>query len=399
MTTSHIHSLQGALYQRPRCAHFSECGGCVRQHVSYEAQLALKTAYLEKIYGEGLPLLPIIPCIDPWHYRNKMEFTFSQSKEGKRFLGLFRKRGRVVDLAECHLVSPWFMQVLEAVRLWWVESSLAAYRMNDTGTLRTLILREGRRTGDKLIMLTVSGNPTFAMSREQRQGFVEAISAVVGRERVAIFLRVQQICKGFETQFFEMHLSGPDHLLEKCRVGGEEFTFKISPSSFFQPNTQMAEVIYSEAQRLIDEPVEHLMDLYAGIGTLGLVCARRAKRVTAIELNPYAVYDAQSNQELCGIEHYKIVCGDVGKILMEQAVKADCLIVDPPRTGLDKTAMQIIQRMKPKKIIYISCNPQTQVENIRALMQEGYSIEHLQPIDQFPHTPHIEMVAALVIKE
>jgi 23S rRNA (uracil1939-C5)-methyltransferase len=291
------------------------------------------------------------------------------------------------------------MQVLEAVRLWWIESGLLAYRMNDTGTLRTLILREGKRTGDKLIMLTVSGNPTFAMNKEQRLSFVEAISAVVGKERVAIFLRVQQIAKGFETQFFEMHLNGPDHLLEKCTVGGEEFTFKISPSSFFQPNTQMAEVIYAEALKLIDEPVEHLMDLYAGIGTLGLVCARKAKRVTAIELNPYAVYDAQSNQELSGIEHYTVVCGDVGKILMEKMDESDCLIVDPPRTGLDKTAMQIILRMKPKKIIYISCSPQTQVENMRSLMQEGYSVDHLQPVDQFPHTPHIEMVSSVVIKE
>jgi 23S rRNA (uracil1939-C5)-methyltransferase len=141
------------------------------------------------------------------------------------------------------------------------------------------------------------------------------------------------------------------------------------------------------------------MDLYAGIGTLGLVCARKAKRVTAIELNPYAVYDAQSNQELSGIEHYTVVCGDVGKILMEKMDESDCLIVDPPRTGLDKTAMQIILRMKPKKIIYISCSPQTQVENMRSLMQEGYSVDHLQPVDQFPHTPHIEMVSSVVIKE
>lgn len=371
----------------------------MRQHVSYEAQLALKAAYLEKIYGEGLPLLPILPCIDPWHYRNKMEFTFSQNREGKRFLGLFKKRGRVVDLAECHLVSPWFMQVLEAVRLWWGESGLFAYRMNDTGTLRTLILREGKRTGDKLIMLTVSGNASFAMTKEQRQSFVEAIGRVALRGRVSIFLRIQQICKGSQTQFFEMHLSGPDHLLEKCIVGGEEFIFKISPSSFFQPNTQMAEVIYNEALKLIDEPVEHLMDLYAGIGTLGLVCAKRAKRVTAVELNPYAVYDAQSNQELNGIEHYTVLCGDVGKVLMNLKVQPDCLIVDPPRSGLDKSAMQIIESMKPKKIIYISCNPQTQLENVRTLMQQGYSVDHLQPVDQFPHTPHIEMVARLVVKE
>lgn len=403
MTACHLHSLQEALYSAPRCAHFSECGGCLRQHVSYKAQLALKQVYLEKLY-EGMPLRPITACLDPWHYRNKMEFTFSQDCEGKRFLGLFKKRGRVVDLAECHLVSAWFITLLDAVRAWWIESGLTAYRMNDTGTLRTLIVREGKRTGDKLIMLTVSGNPHFAMGREQMQSFVQAVSAILGTERVSIYVRVQQICKGRQTQFFEMHLSGPDHLLEKCTVGGKEFTFKISPSSFFQPNTQMAEVLYNEALGLIRQPVDHLMDLYAGIGTLGLVCARMAKQVTCIELNPYSVYDAESNKELNGIDHCTMVCGDVGKIVKErieakECPLPECILIDPPRCGLDKLAMQIIQRIKPKEIIYIACNPQTQVENIHFLMQEDYSVDHVQPVDQFPHTPHIEMVVHLSIKE
>lgn len=375
----------------------------MRQHISYQAQLALKQAYLEKLY-EGMPLLPIIPCPNPWQYRNKMEFSFSQDRAGARFLGLFKKRGRVVDLDECHIVSPWFIAVLAAVRAWWVQSGLFAYRMNDTGTLRTLILREGKRTGDKLIMLTVSGNPRFAMKKEQMQSFVEAVSAVVGTKRVAVFVRVQQICKGRETQFFEMHLTGPDHFLEKCTVGGREFTFKISPSSFFQPNTDMAEVLYAQALSQIRSPVTHLMDLYAGIGALGLVCASKAQQVTAIELNPYAVYDAQSNKELNGIDHCTMVCGDVGKVLKKlvetsDAIPPECLIVDPPRSGLDHTAMQIIRQLKPKEIVYISCNPQTQVDNMRALTQDGYQLDHLQPVDQFPHTAHIEMVAHLALKE
>lgn len=403
MTTHPIHSLQGALQATPRCRHFPTCGGCVRQHVSYPAQLALKQAYLEKLYAE-MPLLPIIPCTSPWQYRNKMEFSFSQDRAGTRFLGLFKKRARVVDLEECHIVPPWFSAVLAVVRDWWAESGLFAYRMNDTGTLRTLILREGKHTGDKLIMLTVSGNPLFAMSKEQRQSFVEAVFGVVGRARVAVFVRIQQICKGRETQFFEMHLAGPDHLLEKCIVEGKEFTFKISPSSFFQPNTEMAEVLYAQALGLIRAPVTHLMDLYAGIGTLGLVCASKAQQVTSIELNPYAVYDAESNKELNGVDHCTMVCGDVGKVLKERVqapdfIPPECLIVDPPRSGLDQTAMQVVRQLKPKEIIYVSCNPQTQVDNIRALAQDGYQADHLQPVDQFPHTTHIEMVAHLALKE
>jgi tRNA/tmRNA/rRNA uracil-C5-methylase (TrmA/RlmC/RlmD family) len=201
-----------------------------------------------------------------------------------------------------------------------------------------------------------------------------------------------------------MHLAGSDHLLEKCTVDGKEFTFKISPSSFFQPNTEMAEVLYAQALGQIRAPVAHLMDLYAGIGTLGIVCASQAREVTSIELNPYAVYDAESNKELNGVDHCTMVCGDVGKVLKERVQAPDfvwpeCLIVDPPRSGLDQTAMQVIRQLKPKEIIYVSCNPQTQVDNLRALAQDGYQADHLQPVDQFPHTPHIEMVAHLSVKE
>ncbi len=385
---------------QPRCSHVPECGGCVWQQMDYEAQVRLKEEQLRAVFGDKVR--PIIRCDTPWQYRNKMEFSFSQNKAGERFLGLVigGSKGHVMNLKECHLVSGWFIEVLSAVRKWWEESGLNAYRMNDTGTLRTLILREGKRTGDKLVMLTVSGNPAFAIGKGQMASFVEAITKVVGKERVSVFLRVQQACKGSPTQFFEMHLSGPDHLLEKCVVEGKEFVFKISPSSFFQPNTLQAEKLYAEALKMIHGHKEHIMDLYAGIGTLGLICAQRAKRVTSIELNPYAVYDGESSKELNGIEHCEMVRGDVGKVLerlrqKEGFVAPDLVIVDPPRTGLDAAALGHLIELGPKEILYISCNPATQAANIQELSQAGYRLEAIQPVDQFPHTIHIETIALL----
>jgi len=385
----------------PKCRYVAQCGGCIWQQMDYEAQLRVKEERLRELFGSDV-LRPIIPCAVPWQYRNKMEFSFSQNKAGERFLGLViaGSKGHVLNLQECHLVSDWFVGVLTAVRTWWEASGLDAYRMNGTGALRTLIVREGKRTGDKLVMLTVSGNPAYAMTKAQIGDFVEAVTGVVGKERVALFLRVQQACKGSPTQFFEMHLSGPDHLTEKCIVEGKEYTFKISPSSFFQPNTFQAEKLYAEALKMIQGTKEHIMDLYAGIGTLGLICAQKAHCVTSIELNPYAVYDGEVNKELNGVEHCSMVQGDVGKALeslrqKEGFVAPDMVIVDPPRTGLDEAAMGHLKALDPKEIIYISCNPATQAANSEELAKAGYRVEVVQPVDQFPHTIHLETIALL----
>ncbi len=384
-----------------KCGHAAQCGGCSWQQMDYAAQLRIKEEQLRALFGDAV-LRSIISCDMPWEYRNKMEFSFSQNKAGERFLGLMiaGSKGHVLNLEECYLVSGWFTEVLRAVRKWWEASGLDAYRMNDSGTLRTLIGREGKRTGDKLVMLTVSGNPAFAMTKTQMNDFVEAVNSVVGKERVALFLRVQQACKGFPTQFFEMHLSGPDHLMEKCVVEGKEYIFKISPSSFFQPNTYQAEKLYAEALKMIQGTKAHIMDLYAGIGTLGLICAQKAKRVTAIELNPYAVYDGEVNTEINGIDHCAMVRGDVGTVLesmqqKEDFVIPDLVIVDPPRTGLDGAAIGHLIGLGPKEIIYISCNPATQAANCEELVKAGYRVEAVQPVDQFPHTIHVETIALL----
>jgi 23S rRNA (uracil1939-C5)-methyltransferase len=398
---------------QPRCVHVPLCGGCTWQQMDYLAQLKEKEKRVQKAFAELIQThltecKPIIPCEEPWQYRNKMEFSFSQNRAGERFLGLViaGSKGHVLNLKECHLVSSWFIRLLDDVYLWWEQSGLAAYRMNDTGTLRTLTIREGKRTGDKLIMLTVSGNPDYAISKSDLNRFIEVVKAAIPEEewlRLSIFLRIQQIHKKAPTQFFEMHLYGPDHLLEKMHLSFDqpiELSFKISPTSFFQPNTFQAERLYSEALKMVAFPKNHVLDLYAGTATLGMAMATRAKKVTAIELNPHACFDAESNKAMNQLDHLEVLCGDVGKELEQlQArpgfIAPDLIVVDPPRTGLDSKALDHLKVLQAEEILYISCNHETQAVNIQNICTAGYQLICIQPIDQFPHTPHIENIALL----
>lgn len=370
------------------CAHIHECGGCRFQHLDYSIQLEQKQALVSKAFGHA-DIEPIIPCADPWAYRNKMEFSFSQNKAGDKFFGLMLRggRGKVFNLNECLIASPWFSKTVKSVKSWWDQTHLQAFHFHKgEGSLRTLILREGKRTQSRMAMLTVSGDPRFALTRTDLEGFIVAVPDA------SLFLRIQQCIKGSPTQFYEMHLSGPDHILEILHIGSRTLTFKISPTSFFQPNTLQAEVLYSKALEMI-EPKGHIFDLYAGAATIGMILAAKAEKVTAIELNPHAVFDAKANAEMNHISNLELICGDVGKVLSGMQITPDLAIVDPPRAGLDALALQHLPRLNPRQILYISCNPLSQAANIQAL--PGYRIVKIQPIDQFPHTPHIENIVLL----
>lgn len=380
----------------PLCLHSSTCGGCTSQPIPYEDQLMQKQAEIEKIFSHfDISVAPIIACKDPWHYRNKMEFSFSQNKAGERFLGLIlrKSRGKVFHLQECLIAPPWMSEALQKIRHWWENTSPSAFNFRSgEGTLRTLTLREGKRTGDRMAMLTVSGDPRFALRRKELETFVQALND----SKMSIFLRVQQAIAGHPTQFYEMHLSGPDHITEKLHLQGRTLTFKISPTSFFQPNTDQAEILYNQAVEIANmTPQSSVYDLYCGTATLGMTFALKAKHVTAIELNPHAVFDAKTNAEVNGITNIDIQCGDVGKILSQASIlRPDLVIVDPPRPGLDSVALEALKRLEPEHILYISCNPVTQAQNISEL--SGYQIIYIQPVDQFPHTPHIENIVLML---
>ncbi|GAB4230201.1 MAG: 23S rRNA (uracil(1939)-C(5))-methyltransferase RlmD [Chlamydiales bacterium] len=397
----------------PRCVHFGECGGCVWQHINYQEQLRQKEAYVHQLFRDLLhastKIHPIIPSQQEWEYRNKMEFSFSQDANLNRYLGLIKlnSRGRVLNLSECHLVHDWFIEALKHTSEWWQNSRLTAYNPHrNEGTLRTLTVREGWNSGDRLIMLTVSGNPEDSIKRAEIDAFTKAMRQAVEPESVSgaylsVFLRIQQSIKGQQTQFYEMHLHGQEGIREELSIAGRNIKFMISPSAFFQPHPQQAERIFTKAIELANVPSEAVVyDLYCGTGTFGLCIAPQVQEVYGIELSYESVVDARENVKLNGITNMHIDRGDVEKVLDAKMQSSsfrfpDLVFIDPPRSGLTMKAIQQILRLNPQTIVYVSCNPKTQAENIAQFIEKGYILSDINPIDQFPQTVHCENIAIL----
>jgi 23S rRNA (uracil1939-C5)-methyltransferase len=402
----------------PRCRHFGHCGGCRWQHVAYEDQLKIKESwihrYLDPFIHSDTISHSILPCLPPWQYRNKMELTFSNDKAGQRYLGLilYGTRGHVFQMEECHLMNPWIIDAVKATSQWWIQSGLDAYYSGgDKGSLRTLTLREGYHTGDRMVMLTVSGNPEYALNQKQIHSFVaalrQAIEPSLPDQKLSIFLRIQQIAKGQKTQFYEMLLHGPDHIRETLHIETAQnerhsLHFRISPSAFFQPNTRQAEQLYSRALQLTQAPTGGIIyDLYCGTGTLGICMAKQAKEVIGIEISPESALDARENVKANHLSNVSIRTGDVGHILplllQENQSHLDLVMVDPPRSGLDSRALNHLLALKAPRVTYISCNPATQAANLEVLVKGGYRLRAVQPIDQFPQTVHVENIAVLTL--
>ena len=361
----------------PRCSHVPVCGGCTLQQWDYPGQLANKQRLIEGLFDH--PVRPIIPSPKLFRYRNKMEFTFSGNHLGLMMPG---GRGRVLSLKECHLCNPWMVRSLEGVRRWWAMTGLEAYYApKNVGSLRFLCLREGLRTGDRLAMLTASADtpPTEAQ--------LELLAQIYPN----LLLRLEKQQKGEQTRFFDHLISGKSHLFEE--ISG--LRFKVSATAFFQPNTEAAEKLYDVALKLAGiKPSDVVYDLYCGTGTMGILAARHAREVHGIELNHQAAQDGRENAALNGISNITIHAGDVGEVL-KGLPQADLLLVDPPRVGLSKEARSQLLRLKTSKIVYVSCNPRSQAQDIQYLTQHGYKITAIQPVDQFPHTAHVENVVCL----
>lgn len=382
MKTLHIFS---DVAIEPKCRHFRTCGGCKFQHIPYDEQLLQKENFVRACFG--LEVEPILPCEPHWHYRNKMEYTFSQSRDGKKFLGLMMRKGRVENLEECFLTDRWFIQVLSRVREWWETTLLPAYHPpTNQGILRTLTLREGLRSKEKMVILTTSAEE---IAEEDLNDFKEAVGEVD-----SVILRKQILQKKRPTRFEERLLHGKNHIHEFLYDEEDrKYIFRIRAASFFQPNTQQAESLYQLAMEFANiEEGETLFDLFCGTGSLGIFAAQKAKKVFGIECVSEAVEDAKENLSSNHIDNMEVIEGDVGEILHTLPERPSTVIVDPPRAGLGPKAIHHLLELQPEKIVYLSCNPLSQAEDCKAL---GYEIVRLQPVDQFPHTPHIENLALL----
>jgi 23S rRNA (uracil1939-C5)-methyltransferase len=367
--------------------------GAPWQVLPYERQLEEKEFQvrdaLSRIGGfEDPPVEPIVPAEQLLRYRNKLEYSFGMDENGELVLG-FHRPGRfdvIDDVEDDILASERINEVREAVTGWCREEGLTAWdRETQTGVLRNLVVREGRRSGQVQARVVTSPGSEFRV--------VELAAATP----VDSFLwtraeGVAETTRGGDTQV----IKGPAVLEEEL----SGLRFRISPDAFFQTNTEMAERLYREAAGLAAlSGREKVLDLFCGIGTIALVLALDAGEVWGVELVEEAVRDAIENAKLNGIDNTKFFAGDVRLVmreLLEQSGSPDVIVVDPPRAGLSQKVVRRIIEAEAQRIVYVSCNPTTLAPNARQLVDDGgYKLKTVRPVDMFPQTPHIECVALL----
>jgi 23S rRNA (uracil1939-C5)-methyltransferase len=378
------------------CAHFPACGGCRFQDLAYGAQLQQKQMQvrdaLQRLAGiTEPPLEPIVPC-EPeiFHYRNKLEYSFTQTPAGPA-LG-FHRAGRwdeVLEVERCWLTDAVGNRIRDAVRDWAREEGLEAYSQEEqSGYLRHLVVRQGRNTAEALVQLVTAKGERFEtgylVEVLRRIPEVRSIHWAVNDTPAEITNLPSRLLWGEE--WIEEELCG--------------LRFRVRPNAFLQTNTAMAERLYGlagDAARLAGG--ETVWDLYCGIGAIGLTLARRALTVWGIEVSEESVACALENAERNGITNAAFFAGNVGQVvdeLLERSGPPEVVVVDPPRAGLAGKALRRLGGIGAPRLVYVSCNPTTLAGDAKTLRGEyGYELVRVTPVDMFPHTPHVECVALL----
>jgi len=377
------------------CAHYPACGGCRFQDLAYEAQIAAKADQvrdaLQRIGGiADPPLEPILPAESQFHYRNKLEYSFTNTPKGPA-LG-FHRAGRwdeVLEVERCWLTTDLGNAIRDTVREWAQEEGLPAFDQEaQSGYLRHLVVREGRNTGQALVQLVTAPGDLQGADR-----FVDALRALP--EVRSIHWAVNDTPA--EVTNLPSNLLWGEEAIEEELLG---LRFRVRPNAFLQTNTAMAERLYEVA---IDYAglagTETVYDLYCGIGTIGLAMAGRALTVWGVEVSAESVACAIENAGLNQVSNAAFFAGEVGSSLedlAERAGKPDVVVVDPPRAGLSGKALRRLGRLEAPRLVYVSCNPTTLAGNVKELAADwGYRLERVRPLDMFPHTPHVESVALL----
>jgi 23S rRNA (uracil1939-C5)-methyltransferase len=377
------------------CVHYPACGGCRFQDLAYEAQVEAKARQVEdalrRIGGiDAPPVEPIEPAASIFHYRNKLEYSFTRTPSGPA-LG-FHKAGRwdeVLEVERCWLTTDLGNAIRNAVRDWAREEGLEAYDQADgSGYLRHLVVREGRNSGQALVQLVTAPGERF------ETGYLVEVLRRFPEVR-SIHWSVNE--GPAEVTNLPTALLWGDAAIEERLCG---LRYRVRPNAFLQTNTEMAERLYelaADAAGLTGS--ETVYDLYCGIGTIGLSLAGGALTVWGVEISEESVACAIENAELNGITNAAFYAGNVGQALEDLRARAgdpDVVVVDPPRAGLAGKALRRVGRLAAPRLVYVSCNPTTLAGDVKQLAGDwGYRLERARPVDMFPHTPHVETVALL----
>ncbi len=392
-----------------RCNHFEYCGGCTFQNLDYREQISAKEAQIRDVFqrigGFENPVVEsIFPCEEIYHYRNKMEFTFSNRRwtlpdEDKQTprdfaLGLHipGRYDKILNIEACALQDPTADEILRFVKRKVQEKGLQPYDIRThTGFLRNLVIRSAAGTGEIMVNLVTAYEDVPAVkviSAEIAENFplvVSVVNNITGRKA------------GTARGEYEVTLQGQNYITETLG----KYRFQISANSFFQTNSKQARRLYDLAGEMCGFSSEDIVyDLYCGTGSIGIYISDAVRKVYGFELEPSAIRDARRNADLNQVDKIEFFEGDLMNLLAESKRELslelpDVVIVDPPRAGLHPRTIRDMLKLSPGRIIYISCNPSTQARDVSLLCRDAYRLEKIQPVDMFPHTPHVENIVLL----
>lgn len=367
------------------------CGGCTMLSLSYEEQLKKKQKTVQKLLGRYGQVQPIIGMEEPWNYRNKVISTFTMGKDKKLNSGIYvQGTHKVLPVQKCHLHKEALDEAVEAVRK---AAKFCKYQAYDedrqTGLIRHVLVRHSLLKDEILVVLVTAsqilpGSKNFVNKvRELCPKITTVVQNINPRSTSAVLGDKEKILygKGFIID-------------ELCGV-----KFRIAASSFYQINPIQTEKLYNAAIKAAGlNGKQNILDAYCGVGTIGLSAARSAKSVIGVELNKSAVQCAIQNVKDNNVKNAKFICDDATKFILKMAAgdtHMDVVFMDPPRAGSTPEFLDAVSRMKPKKLVYISCNPETQKRDLEILVKKGWKVDLIQPFDLFPHTDHIENICVL----
>ena len=380
----------------PDCPVAAQCGGCVYRHIRYEAELQIKTQRvrdaLERIGGlQDFQMEPILAAPGRCRYRNKCQLPIGLSRDGALQLGFYAVNShRIVNTESCLLQPEAFDRAAAAFRRWYAVSGESVYdEASHSGVLRHLYMRRGEMSGEMMVCVVANGAALHeeALLVEMLREAVPEITGIllnINREKTNVVLG--KTCRT---------LWGKDTITDT--LCGLEF--EIALHAFYQVNRTQAERLYGKAAEYAAlTGTETLLDLYCGTGTIGLSMAKNAKKLIGAEIVPAAVENARRNAERNAIQNAEFLCADAAeaaRILFERGEKPDVIVIDPPRKGCDSALIATIAAMRPKRVVYVSCDPATLARDLKLFGESGYKTEAVTPVDLFPGTAHVETVVRL----
>ena len=380
------------------CATYKRCGGCSLRHMTYESTLKLKRQVVQNLVNKGLKkkveVLETIGMENPYNYRNKAQYPVGLNSEGQPEVGVFAQRTHtIIPIQKCLIQTEISQKIAKTILNFVKEKNIQVYNEeNQKGLLRHIVIKVGKYTNQVMCILVVNDSK-FNQEQElvkllcEKYPEIKTIVKNINNKNTNVILGKENI-----------NLYGNGYIEDKLG----EYIFKISPMSFYQVNPVQAEILYTTAinQANLDKN-DILFDLYCGIGTIGIFASKYVNKVYGIEIVPQAIEDAKENAKINDIKNIEFICGDVevafDELINKEKIVPSAIIVDPPRKGLDNKTVENIAKIKPAKLVYISCNPATMVRDL-AKLEEIYNIKTIQPVDMFPWTNGVESITILEIE-